>query len=175
MYWHCQIISLSKWNINERFIFGRQVQDGEYRGVDKVRTIKSYQIPFVDNVIKEGEDTLRPLVLSRTPDFIVKPGVKDNDLSSQTAEAVTDMVNKVLTSRDLKKVLTKGFRHHPIYYTGVIKWRWDPQKGKNGDIVFEVIHPRNIRFDIRATENNQRVMKIIIHKAICCSNSSFIG
>lgn len=138
---------------NKKYYFGRQKTD---------KRLNPHGIPYLDNVIKEGEDVLRPLVLSRLPEFVVKPGNK-SDESELMAVKISEMVNKEMQSRQLKKVLTKAFRHHPIYYTGVIKYRWDPNKGKLGGVVFEVIHPDNILVDNTATENNQEVMKIIVH------------
>lgn len=150
---------------NERFYFGRQIdpETRTYKGFLSERQLKSYEKPFSDNILKEGEDTLRPLILSRLPDLIVKPGTEGDEVSRQSAEEISKVVNNALTSRELKKVLTKSTRHHPIYYTGVIKYRWDSTKGKNGDTVFESIHPKNIVVDHTATENNERAMKIIIH------------
>jgi hypothetical protein len=150
---------------NERFYFGRQIdpETRTYKGLTGTRNLKTYEKPYSDNVLKEGEDILRPMILSRLPDLIVKPGTEGNDISRQSAEQITKVVNNVLSSREIKKVLTKAFRHHSLYFTGVIKYRWDPTAGKNGDVVFEAIHPKNILMDHTATENNERGMKIIVH------------
>src|SRR3972149_5416702 len=69
--------------VNKRFYFGRQLEIGTrtYKGVTKNRPLKTYEKPYLDNVIKEGEDILRPLVLSRIPDLIIKPGTEGNDIS----------------------------------------------------------------------------------------------
>lgn len=150
---------------NERFYFGNQVDPSSrsYKGLVAERTLKTYEKPYSDNVIKEGEDILRPLILSRLPELIIKPGVEGDENSRSSAEAITKVVNNALTSREMKKVLTRAFRHHPVYFTGVIKYRWNPQKGRMGDIDFEVIHPKNILVDHTATENNEAYMKIIVH------------
>src|SRR3990167_6888462 len=151
--------------VTKRFYFGRQISidDRSYKGITGERALKTYEKPYLDNVLKEGEDVLRPLVLSRLPDLIVKPGTEGNDVSRQSAEQISIVVNNTLSSREMKKVLTKAFRHSPIYFTGIIKYRWDTHKGKNGDIVFEVIHPDSIIVDHTATENNEEKMKIIVH------------
>ncbi|HEC66585.1 MAG TPA: hypothetical protein ENI23_15020, partial [bacterium] len=151
-----------KREINERFFFGRQIEDDSYFGITGTTKLKNYDQPYADNVIKEGEDKLRPLVLSRLPDLIVNPGVQ-SQIPRETADLLSDAINKTLQSDELKKILTKAFRHHPIYFTAVIKWMWDPHKGKMGDMKFEVIHPKNVLMDPTATENDESEMRIIIH------------
>lgn len=146
---------------NKRFLYGRQIEDGKYKGVDKQFTLKSYQKPYIDNVIKEGEDQIRALVFSKMPDFIVSQG--DREGSEKTAKLLSEAVNKKIRSDSIKKVLQRAFRHHPVYYQGVIKYRWDPTKGKNGDVVFECIHPNNIDIDFSATESGEKHFKVIIH------------
>jgi hypothetical protein len=150
---------------NKRFIFGRQLEADKriYRGVAGDRALKTYEKAVIDNVIKEGESTLRPMILSRLPDIIVNPGTMGNEQSQKSADDITKVVNKALTSRDIKKVFSKSLRHLPVYLTGVIKYYWDPNKGKFGDIVYECIHPDNILVDSTATENDERSMKIIVH------------
>ncbi|HEC65743.1 MAG TPA: hypothetical protein ENI23_10635 [bacterium] len=151
---------------NERFFFGRQFDNSDkfiYKGIHGERAIRSYEKPFLDNVIKEGEDILRPLILSKLPDFIAKPVDSNSDQSTANADRITKIINKKMSSRELKKVLTKATRHHPIYFHGVIKYRWDPNKGRFGDFVFEAIHPKNILVDHTATINNEKAMKIIVH------------
>lgn len=146
---------------NKRFLYGRQVTDSKYIGVYQERSIKPYEKPYIDNVIKEAEDQIRALVFSKMPDFIIKGGNREG--SEKTAQNISDAVNKFLRSEEIKKVLTRAFRHHPVYYFGVIKWRWNPNKGKNGDVEFECIHPENIELDVTAADNDVDKMKIIIH------------
>src|SRR3990167_4383455 len=70
----------------KRFFFGRQIQDRHYKGLTIDRDLKSYEKPFQDNVLKEGEDILRPLVLSRLPDLLVNPGV-ESQIPRESAES----------------------------------------------------------------------------------------
>lgn len=148
--------------VNRRFFFGNQLQGRHYHGLTIDRKLKSYEKPYIDNVLKEGEDILRPLVLSRLPDLMVNPGT-ESQIPRESADSLSEAVNKTLHSDELKKILTKAFRNHPIDLTAVIKWRWDPNKGKLGDIQFEFIPAKNIIMDFRATENDERQMRIIIH------------
>ena len=141
---------------NKKYLFSKQLDDVP---------LKSYEKKYIDNVIREGEGILKPLVLSRLPDLIVKSGTdpQQNPQSQGVAEKLTTAVDKTLKSREMRKLLGKGTKHLPVYYTACIKYRWDLQKGRNGDVVFEIIHPQNIICDYTATENNEKVMHIIAH------------
>jgi len=147
----------------QRFFFGDQVQGRTYQGLTQTRQLKSYEKPYVDNVLKEGEDILRSIVLSRMPDLVVNPGTQ-SQLPKETANLLGKAVNKTLQSDELKKILTKAFRHHPLNITACIKWKRNPKKGKLGDIDFEVVHHKNIIMDHKSTDNDEKNMKIIIQK-----------
>lgn len=139
---------------NRKYLFGEQL---------KKRRFKKYEQPGVDNIIKETEDILRPLVLSRLPDIIVNPGA-DSQVPRETADIISDAVNKTLQSDELKKLLTKAFRRHPMDFVGVIKYFWNPSKGRLGDIDWEVIPAKHIKVDVSATDNDQKNMRLIIHE-----------
>jgi hypothetical protein len=139
---------------NRKYLFGKQLRER--------KDLSKHYRKYVDNIIKEAEDILRPLVLSRVPDIVVNPGA-DSQVSRQTAEVISEAINKTLQSDELKKILTKAFRRHPMDFVGVIKYYWDSQKGKLGDIEWQVIPADNIRFDISATLNDQKEMRMIIH------------
>jgi len=137
---------------NKKYYFGKQLNDTQ---------LKSYEKAFLDNTIKEGEDVLRPLVLSRMPDIILEKGA--TNASDDIVELLSTSIDKTIKSGELKKLLTRSFRDHPIYLTSVTKPRWDPNKGRFGGAVYENIHPDNIIADHTATSNNQKHMRIIVH------------
>jgi len=143
---------------NTKYLFGRQLDDVE---------LKTYEKKYIDNVIKEGEDTLRTLVLSRLPDIIVNPGA-ESQVSTEVADLISEAVNKTLQSDELKQLLTLAFRRHSLDLTGVIKYYWNSSKGKLGDIEWEVIPAKYIKIDTSATKNNERYMKLIIHEVERC-------
>lgn len=137
---------------NVRYLFGKQAT-----------STKKYLKEDVDNLIKETEDTLRTLVLSRMPDLIVNPGT-DSQVPRETADIISEAVNKTLQSDELKKLLTKAFRRHSLDFLGCIKYYWNSGKGRLGDIDWQVIPMKYIKFDISATENDQEEMRMIIHE-----------
>src|SRR3990167_4187393 len=101
---------------NTKYLFGKQLDDVE---------LKTYEKKYIDNVIKEGEDTLRTLVLSRLPDIIVNPG-PDSQVTRDVSDLISEAVNKTLQSDELKQFLTLSFRRHSLDLTAVIKYYWNP-------------------------------------------------
>ena len=140
--------------INENFLFGRQIDE---------KKLKTYGVPFVDNVIYESEGSIKPIALSTLPDLTVKPG-NDTSQSKDNAERLSKILNTDIRKRENRIVLGTAFKHHPVYFIGAIKYRWDPEKGRDGDYVFEVIHPQNLILDHTARSNNPNEMDYIIQK-----------
>lgn len=138
-----------KQNVN--FLFGRNILP---------KKLKKYESDFMDNVIWEAESSIKPIALSRMPDMIVKPGNNSKEAAA-TADGITKIVDNDIKRRENRRVLSQAFRHLPVYFTGIIKVRWDPQKGKLGDYVFENVHPDNIVFDHTCTTNNPDDMDFI--------------
>jgi hypothetical protein len=137
---------------NEMYLFGRQITEKE-----KKKELKPYEARYVDNVLYEIEATLKATAMSRLPDMIVTPG-NDTEESRQTAENVSKIIDDDLKKRETRQVLGMAFRHLPVYFTGVVKTRWDPVKD---DYVFEVVHPDYIEVDETATSKDTDKMNFI--------------
>ena len=134
---------LERQKKNKDYLFGRQIDEKEFA---------DYAARYIDNVIYEGEAYIKPIALSRLPDLFVKPG-NDTPESKEIAKNITEVINSDLRKRENRKVLAMAFKHHPVYFIGCIKYRWDPEKGKDGDYCFEVVHPDNLVLDPVASNN----------------------
>jgi hypothetical protein len=147
-----------KYNLYERrqkmetIVFGRQISDKE-----RNKELRPYESRFLDNVIYEIEASLKPLAMSKLPDMIVTPG-NDSNESRKTAEDITKCIDTDIKKRANRQVLGLAFKHLPVYFTGVIKVRWDPEIN---DIRFEVIHPDYIDVDHTCNTKNADDMKWI--------------
>lgn len=130
---------------NEQFVFGRQIDEKE-----KNQELKKYDGRYLDNVMYEIEASLKPLAMSRLPDMIVTPG-NDTEESKKTAEDVTLIVDSDLKKRENRVALGTAFRHHPVYFTAIIKAIWNVEKD---DYEFRVIHPDMIDVDHTCNTNN---------------------
>src|SRR3990167_2726878 len=120
---------------NEKYYFGRQLKEKDKKG-----EVKTYQSKYINNQIWEAEGNLKPLALSKLPDFKVTTQNETGE-SKKTAEDLTEVINTDLKSRQRREVLGMAFSHHPVYRIGVIKPIWDYQKN---DYDFIVVHPNNI-------------------------------
>lgn len=127
---------------NEIYRFGRQVGEKE-----KNKELKVYESRYLDNVIYEIENSIDPLLKSKLPDIIVTvgEGKKENqDDAEKTAENVSICINTDLHKRENRNAVSIALRHHPVYFTGVLKAVWDPLID---DFKFVTVHPDNIVAD----------------------------
>lgn len=138
-------------NKNKAYLFGQQIDEKQF---------KYYQARYVDNLIYEAENTIKPIALSRLPDLIAKPG-NESDESKENAKVLTDVINDDIRKRENRKVLGLAFKHLPVYFVGAIKALWDPQMGNNGDYRFKVVHPENLVIDHTATTKSTGDMDFI--------------
>lgn len=140
---------------NETYLFSRQVADKEKHGL-----LKDYETRSADNALYEIESSLKPLAMSKLPDIIVTPGGEDPDReeSAKNLSIVVDDMNK---KRRQREILGLGFKHLPVYFTAILKARWDSEAGKTGDYVFDVIHPEYVVVDHTATSKNPEDMSFI--------------
>ena len=136
--------------INKEYLFGKQLPKG----------LKKYSARYVDNLIYEAERTIKPIALSRLPDLMAKPG-NESEESKKTAEIITEVINSDLRSRQNRKVLGLAFRHHPVYFIGIVKALWNPEKGDKGDYEFRTIHPENLVLDDSCTTNDPQDMEYV--------------
>jgi len=141
---------------NEIFRFGRQIGEKE-----KNKELKIYESRYQDNVIYEIENSIDPLLKSKWPDIIVEAGDGkgiNKDEAEKTAENVSLAVNTDLHKRKIKASVSVALRHHPVYFTAVLKARWDPECD---DYRFDVVHPNNIVADHTCTTHNSDDMGYI--------------
>lgn len=129
---------------NERYLFGRQVMDREKRG-----ELKDYETRSADNALYEIEASLKPLAMSKLPDIIVTPG-GDDPKKQESADNLSKAINDVNKSRNQREVLGIGFKHLPVYFTAIVKARWDASKGKYGEYCFEIVPPEYVIVDYTA-------------------------
>lgn len=142
---------------NEDYYLGKQTER-----LEEEHKLKKYNARYQDNVIFEAEGTLKAVAISRVPDLLIKPG-NDTEESRKIAEELTDVINSRMRKRENRTVLGRAYSHRPIYFTGVVKPRWDSEKGKHGDYVFENVHPNNIDIDHTASCNDADEMDWIAH------------
>lgn len=137
---------------NEVAVFGRQIEEKE-----KQKLLKKYETRYLDNVLYEIEASLKPLAMNRLPDHIVTPGNSSPE-SVKTAEDISKCLDTDIKKRANRQVLAIGFKHLPVYFTAILKVRWDPEKE---DFIFENIHPDYIDVDNTCNTKDADDMKWI--------------
>lgn len=150
------------WYRDKKDLYNRRKKLKNYyfgNQLDKDK-LKDYQAAYIDNIIWESINTAKPIAMSRMPDMIVKPG-NESELSKKLATMVTDVVNHDLKKRENRTVLGIAYKHRPIYFQGVIKIVWNPQRGEHGDYEFLLINPDRITVDHTATTNEGNTMDFV--------------
>lgn len=137
---------------NELYRFGRQILQKE-----RDRELKHYESRYLDNVLYEIEQTIKPLAMSRMPDLMVLPG-NDSEEAQLMAEEISKAVDTQIKQIENRRVLGLASQHLPVYFTGVIKARWNPELD---DYVFECIHPDLIDVDHTSPTNNADDMQFV--------------
>lgn len=138
---------------NEKYLFGRQLDLEEGSIKPKV-----YEQPYLDNALYEIEASIKPLVMNRLPDLIVLPGQENNPDEEKTAEDLTTVIDTQLKNRQNRTAAAIAFKHHPVYFTGVVKAVWVSEEN---DYKFIPIHPDYIEVDHTSPSNNADEIGII--------------
>lgn len=117
---------------NEKFWKGEQYNSEEVSG-----------LPFVDNVIQDNTEKRIALAAGKVPDIIVVPG--NGSLSGrQNTEVLERVLDIDLSSKERKRLIKNGLRHNHIYFLGIQKASWNPNKGEYGDYEFHLSDPRKV-------------------------------
>lgn len=140
-------------NRNFAYLFGR-----EGNSIDSLLNKRSV---YSDNVLYEIESTLKPLATSKDPDILVYPA-QDNPQSVKSAEDLTLALQHSINTRELKEIKALAFKHLPVYFIAAVKYRWNPEKGKDGDYEFVVVHPQNLVLDNNAKGRDINKMDYVI-------------
>lgn len=142
---------------NEKYLFGRQIADLEEKG-----KLKEYETRSADNALYEIEASLKPLAMAQMPDIIVTPGAEDQE-KQDAARDLSKVVDTMNKKRHQREILGIAFKHLPVYFTAVLKARWDSEEESDGDFMFDVINPEYIIVDHTATSRNPDDMSFIAH------------
>ena len=140
---------------NETYLFGRQLDT-----LAPDAALKVYEVRYLDNVIYEIEESIKPLAMNKLPDLIVTPG-NDKPEAKEDADNISEIVDSDIKKRNNRVVLGIAFKHLPVYFTGIIKAVWDPELGQYGDYRFRVVHPDLVEIDETCPSNNADDMEFV--------------
>lgn len=138
----------SKLKLDERRKLNRDFWKGDQLDISKLDL--RYQVPYIDNLIYDDLETRITLAAGRMPDIITTPPSEDQ-MSITAAQHIEDFLNYRINSSMMKRLIKRGLRNMHLDFIGVVKCRWDKNKGEHGDFVFEVVRANRIGFDHTAT------------------------
>jgi hypothetical protein len=122
-----------KRKINEDFYLGDQLDES---------MIYDHQRPtYQNNMIWEDEERKIVMASNLLPDIICTG--PDTDGIKTLQDTLTDRIN----NDGGRRVIKDGLRSHDINYTAAVKFRWDENKGDNGDYVYELCDIQQIVID----------------------------
>lgn len=127
-------------NENVRLHLGRQVD---------VTHLYRFQVPYVENEIFVSVESIVSYLTAQQPQPEVSPAQKD-ERSKKLAIDLEKALMAHSEQFDLKRKLEVVIRNLLLKRIGIIKFRFDPRHGKNGEIVPEVLDPDNVIIDKNA-------------------------
>ncbi len=117
---------------NEDYWKGKQVKDDEVTG-----------LPYIDNVIQDNTEKRIAMASGKMPDIEIVPG--DNSLMGRQKTEVLERVLDIdISNKEKRRLVKNGLRHNMIYFLGIQKASWNPNKGQFGDYEFNLCDPRKV-------------------------------
>lgn len=111
----------------------------------------AYQIPYTNNIIHRDTETRIALAAGRMPDIIVIPDKLNDTQAAMDAKDYENYLAGKVNSDTTKRLIKNVLRDREIKLIGIIKVRWDKNRGENGDYVFERLRSQDVVFDHSAT------------------------
>lgn len=133
---------------NETYVLGKQIAQRE-----KENKSKPYEAKVLDNALYEIEQSIKPVVMGNLPDMIVFNPQTNGE--NEESNDITKFVDDTLTKRNIRRALAMAFRHHPVYFTGILKAKWNPE---NNDMEILCVHPNRMDVDHTATDSDANKM-----------------
>ncbi|HJZ04279.1 MAG TPA: hypothetical protein VJ327_00255 [Patescibacteria group bacterium] len=105
-----------------------------------------WQARYQDNIIWQDLETRISIAASRMPDIIVTPS-DESEEKRDIAKQLEKGLDIKIKSDSSKRLIKHGLRNLHLYLQSAIKCRWDPNKGKDGDFLFELVRPARMIVD----------------------------
>ncbi len=137
-----------------RMVIGKQIDTSKlYR----------YQIPYIDNEVHIGVDAIISYACAQAPRPEVSPA-EDTPESRIMAKDLEKALTAYCDDFDIQRVFEQATFNLLVKRVGIIKAYYDPDYGKNGEIITEAINPDYVIIDKNAKENANPAFICEIHK-----------
>lgn len=139
---------------SERMVLGKQID---------VSKLYRYSIPYIENEIHVGVDTIMAYVTASTPKVEIWPA-QDTEQSRMLARDLKKAINAHSEHHNLSKIFEQAVHDVLIKRVGIIKLIYDPDQGPEGEIVPKVINPDWIVVDKNALYDDNPAFIAEAHK-----------
>ena len=110
--------------LNEDFYLGNQIDESQ---------MYDYQKPiYQDNMLWEDLERKITMASNKLPDIIC------NGPDVDSVKALQDELSRRINCDAGQRIIKDGLRMHDINYLAAIKYRWDNNRGENGDYIYEL-------------------------------------
>lgn len=137
---------INHFNLKNKRLKNAQMLQGQHLAENK---LYRHQTPFIDNEIFVGIDAIISYVCAQTPRAEVYPA-DDKKESIVLAQNLEKYMLAHSEKFEIPRKLEGAIYNLIGKYIGIIKLRWDPLYGKNGEIIPEVVDPNHIIIDKNA-------------------------
>jgi len=138
--------NVTKFNLRNKRLKNEQMLEGKHLQEHK---LYRHQTPYIDSELFVGVDSIMAYVTAQTPRAEVYPA-SDKDESKVMATDLEQYMHAHSDKFDLPRKMEGAVYNMVGKYIGLLKLRWDPLYGKNGEIVPEVVDPNFVIVDKNA-------------------------
>lgn len=138
--------SANEFNLKNKRLKNAQMLEGKHLQEHK---LYRHQTPYIDNEMFVGVDAIIAYACAQTP----KPEVYPASDKEESKVMATDLEAYELAHSEKFELAAKAegaVTNGISKYLGLLKLRWDPLYGKNGEIIPEVVDPNHVIVDKNA-------------------------
>lgn len=137
---------INHFNLKNQRLKNAQMLQGQHLEENK---LYRHQTPYIDNEIFVGIDAILAYVCAQTPNAEVYPASDKTD-SMVLAQNLEKYMHAHSEKFELPRKLEGAVYNMIGKFVGLLKLRWDPLYGQNGEIVPEVVDPNHVIIDKNA-------------------------
>jgi len=137
---------INHFNLKNKRLKNAQMLQGAHLEENK---LYRHQTPYIDNEIFVGMDAILAYVCAQTPNAEVYPASDKAD-SMVLARNLEKYLHAHSEKFELPRKLEGAVYNMVGKFVGLLKLRWDPLYGQNGEIVPEVVDPNHVIIDKNA-------------------------
>lgn len=125
---------------NARLYLGKQLD---------VRSLYRFQIPYIENQIYVAEQSITAYLTAERPQPEVAPA-QDTPMSKKFASDFEKILMSHSQKVNLQQILETAVKHALNDRIGLIDFEFDPNHGKNGEIIPRAVNPAHVVIDKNA-------------------------